>query len=71
VVISDLHGISARVMIKGLLDGETPEQVLQYADKRLKATEEELVDALAGDLTPGHRFIITEVMALKKQLNYL
>jgi len=42
-VISDLHGKSARAMIKGLLDGETPEQVAQHADKRLKATEEELL----------------------------
>jgi len=34
-------------MIKGLLDGEAPEQELLHADKRLKATEEELLDALA------------------------
>ena len=47
VVVSDLHGKSARAMIKGLLDGEAPEQELLHADKRLKATEEELLDALA------------------------
>ena len=69
LVVSDLHGKSARAMIKGLLDGETPEQVLNYADKRLKATEEELLDALAGDLTPSHRFIITEVMGHLEELD--
>jgi len=69
VVVSDIHDKSARTMIKGLLDGETPEQVLKHADKRLKATEEELLDALAGDLTPCHRFIITEVMGHLEELD--
>ena len=43
--------------------------MLHYADKRLKATEEALLDALAGDLTPSHRFIITEVMAHLEELD--
>jgi len=63
VVVSNLHGKSARAMIKGLLAGETPQQVLSYADKRLKATKEELIDALAGDISPSHHFALTEVMA--------
>nr|VFK81382.1 MAG: Transposase IS116/IS110/IS902 family protein [Candidatus Kentron sp. SD] len=42
--------------------GETPEQVLQYASKRLKATEEELLDALAGELTADHIFVISEIL---------
>jgi len=62
VVVSDIHGKAASAMIKGLLAGETPEQVLRYASKRLKASEEELLEALAGDLTPTHRFIIDEVL---------
>lgn len=69
VVVGDLHGKSARAMLKGLLDGETPEQVLKYADKRLKASVKELLDALAGELTPCHRFIITEVMAHLEELD--
>ncbi len=72
VVVSDIQGKSARAMIKGLLKGETPEQVLNYANNRLKATEEELLDALAGDLTPSHCFIINLVMthieALEKDI---
>lgn len=68
VVVSDLHGKSARAMIKGLLAGETPQQVLQYASNRLKATEEELLDALEGEISPCHHFVITEVMAHIEEL---
>jgi len=63
VVVSDIHGKSAKAMIKGLLAGESPEQVLKYASNRLKASEEELLDALAGDLSPSHHFVLTELMA--------
>ena len=63
VVVSDIHGKSAQAMIKGLLAGESPEQVLQYASNRLKASDEELLDALAGDLSPSHHFVLTELMA--------
>jgi transposase len=62
VVISDLSGKSAKAMIQGLLVGETPEQLLAYADPRLKATPDELREALAGDLSDSHRFVIRELM---------
>ncbi len=62
VVVSDLHGVSARNMVKGLIAGNPPEQVLRYASKRLKATEEELLDALDGELTDHHRFVLSEQM---------
>lgn len=68
VVVSDLHGQSARDMIKGLLRGETPERVLRYASKRLKATEDEWLDALAGELTDDHRFVITQILEHIKDL---
>ena len=68
VVLSDLNGKSARAMIKGLLAGETPQQVLRYANKRLKATKEELLDALQGEISPSHHFVITEVMAHIEEL---
>ena len=68
VVLSDLNGKSARAMIKGLLAGESPQEVLKYASKRLKATEEELLDALEGDISSSHHFVITEVMAHIEEL---
>lgn len=63
VVVSDVYGKSAKAMIMGLLDGKTPEQLLDYADPRLKATPDELRDALEGDLSDSHRFVIRELMA--------
>jgi transposase len=62
VVVSDIHGQSARAMVKGLIAGEHPEQVLRYASKRLKASDEELLDALDGELTAEHRFVLSELM---------
>jgi transposase len=67
-VVSDIHGASARAMIKGLLDGERPEQVLAYASKRLKASDEELRDALDGELSDTHRFVLGEILAHSEEL---
>jgi hypothetical protein len=67
-VVSGLHGASARAMIKGLLAGEPPEQVLSYASKRLKASEEELRDALDGELSDTHRFVLREILAHIEEL---
>jgi transposase len=63
VVVSDLNGKAAQAMIKGLLDGETPEQLLRHA-KLLKAPKEDIEEALSGDLSSSHRFVVTEIMAM-------
>jgi transposase len=62
VVVSDIHGQSARAMIKALIAGSPPEQVLCLASRRLKASREEIFDALQGELTATHRFVLGEVM---------
>jgi transposase len=69
VVISDLSGKSAKAMIKGLLAGETPEQLVTYADPRLKASPDDLREALEGDLSDSHRFVIQELMAHLDELD--
>ena len=69
VVVSDLSGKSAKAMIKGLLAGETPEQLLAYADPRLKASPDDLREALEGDLSDSHRFVIHELMAHLEELD--
>lgn len=61
-VLSDTSGLSARRMTECLLEGGSPEQALKYADCRLKATQEELLDALDGELTDVHRFLLREIM---------
>ena len=62
VVVSDLHGQSARAMIKAIIDGQPPNEVLMFASKRLKASREELFDALQGEITDNHRFVLDELM---------
>jgi transposase len=62
VVVSDLHGQSARAMIKGILDGQAPHEVLNLASRRLKASREELHDALQGELTASHVFVLDELL---------
>lgn len=63
VVVSDVHGQSARAMIKALLKGLPPHEVLQLASRRLKASREELFDALQGELSEHHVFVLDELMA--------
>ena len=62
VVVSDIHGQSARAMVKAIIAGKTAHEVLQLASRRLKATREELFDALQGELTANHRFVLDEIM---------
>lgn len=62
VVVSDLHGQSARAMIKAILDGQPPHEVLNLASRRLKASREELYDALQGELTASHGFVLDELL---------
>lgn len=62
VVVSDIHGQSARAMVKAIIAGKQPHEVLHLASRRLKATREELFDALQGELTDNHRFVLDEIM---------
>jgi transposase len=62
VVVSDIHGQSARAMIKGILAGQPPQEVLKLASRRLKASREELHDALQGELTASHVFVLDELL---------
>lgn len=62
VVVSDLHGQSARAMVKAIIDGLPPHEVLKLASRRLKASREEIFDALQGDLSPSHCFVLDELM---------
>jgi transposase len=62
VVVSDIHGQSARAMVKALIQGAAAHEVLPLAGRRLKASREELLDALQGDLTESHRFVLDELM---------
>ena len=62
VVVSDLHGQSARAMVKAIIAGQAPHEVLRLASRRLKASREEIFDALQGELTASHHFVLNELM---------
>src|SRR5712664_3758868 len=70
-LVSNLLGASARRMMKALADGETnPAALADLADKQLRATPEQLCDALGActDLKPVYRRLLK--MALE-QLQFL
>jgi len=69
--VSDLLGLSARRMLKALAQGETnPAALAALADARLRATPEQLCDALGActDLKPVYRRLLN--LALE-QLQFL
>lgn len=62
VVVSDVHGVAARKMVKALIAGADVQEILSLASRRFKASREELFEALQGELTPSHRFVLGELM---------
>jgi len=62
VVVSDAHGQSARAMVKALIAGKQPHEVLQYASNRLRTPRAEILEALHGELSESHIFVLTELM---------
>jgi transposase len=68
VVVSDIHGVSGRAMVKALIAERSPAEVLMLAGNRLKADRTELLDALDGELTADHRFVLHELIAHVEEL---
>jgi transposase len=63
--VSDLFGASARRMLQALADGETnPERLAGLASRRLRATPDQLCDALGActDLHPVYRRLLKLVL---------
>lgn len=57
--ISDVLGTSGRAILNALIAGESnPEKLVELTTGRLKATHEELVEALRGRVTQHHRFLL-------------
>ena len=58
-VITDILGVSGRAMVEALIAGETdPEILARLADRRLRASPQELREALRGRVTSHHRFML-------------
>jgi len=74
-LVSDLLGASARRMLKALADGETnPTALAALADKKLRATQAQLCDALAActELNSVYRrllkMVLEELQFLEQQI---
>jgi transposase len=77
-LVSDLLGLSARRMLQALAEGETdPARLAALADRRLRATPEQLRDALGAsrDLHPVYRRLLQmtleELRLLEGQIGQL
>jgi transposase len=57
--ISDVMGLSGRAMIEALIAGESdPGALAALAHRRIKASPEDLREALRGRVTKNHRFLL-------------
>ncbi len=77
-LVADLLGASARRMLKALADGETnPAALAALADRRLRATQQQLCDALGAskELNPVYRRLVKmaleELQLIEQQMDQL
>lgn len=49
-------------MVKAIIAGQPPHEVLKLTSRRLKASREEIFDALQGELTESYYFVLDELM---------
>src|SRR5580704_8498893 len=77
-LVSDLLGASSRRMLKALADGETdPTTLAALADRKLRATQEQLCDALGActELNPVYRrllnMMLEELRLIDEQIGQL
>jgi transposase len=75
-VVSDIMGKSAQAMLRGLVAGQTdPKRLADLAHTRLRASREQLEQALTGSFQPHHRFLIQEhllhIESLEEQISRL
>ena len=68
VLVSDIHGASARAMVKALIAGRPMHEVLDLQG-RLRASREDLCEALGTEqLSVTHRFVAGEIMQHIEQI---
>jgi transposase len=67
-LVSDINGLSARRLIRGLIDAKAAEEIVPHVCGRLKEKIPQLLDALDEPLGERHRFLL---QALEQHLCYL
>jgi len=69
-VVSDIQGVSARLMLEAMIVGnEESAELAEMAKGRLRNKMPLLVEALTGHVRPHHRFMLAELLAKLDQLN--
>lgn len=66
-LVSDINGKAASAIVDGLLDGLAPCELIKLSG-RLKASKEDLLASLEGDLTARHRFVLLEIRKHLREL---
>jgi len=68
-VVTDIQGVSAWAMLKAITEGTNdPAALADLAKGQLRKKRPQLLEALAGNLKPHHRFLIAEHLS---QIEYL
>lgn len=74
-VVSEISGVTAQRILKGLIRGEDVEKLLSYATGKLKKKKEDLRKILSYPLPSTHRFLLTSILdhieAMEKQRDSL
>jgi len=71
-VVSSLSGVIATKIIDAMIEGEgNPEELAKLRHGKMKASEEELVKALTGNLTTHHKFMLKMVKQSIKDKEFL
>lgn len=75
-VISDILGVSGRAFLEAIIGGETdPDKLADLARGRLRASREQIVEALRGRVREHHRFMLKlhleQISSLQKSIAQL
>lgn len=62
-VVSDIQGVSARAMVKGLIEGQNEAALLAQARGVLKRKSEALAASLDGELSARHLFVLKHIQS--------
>ena len=71
-VVADIHGVSARAMVRGRIEGQSQAMLLSHERSALKRKTVDLAASLDGDLSERHllvlRHLSESIEALQRQL---
>lgn len=59
-LVSDIHGKAASAIVDGLIDGLAPAELVKLSG-RLKASREDLLASLEGDVSARHRWVLQDI----------